>query len=904
MKKTNQRRVASETANRRAFILLAVMLVLAAITLSALAFSQSMLIGHEESRLAGESIQARYAADSGIDAARLFLAYPRLTRDEEGGTYSNPSTFQAIPVLTGRGLGNMCNYSLVAPDMNENGKYASYRFGLHNESARLNVNVLPIIDSMMSIGQIAQQLGGVDLSSLGLGTSGAGGAGASGASATSAGAGGAASGASGGASGGGGGAGRTLLLALPSMTEDIADAILDFIDADDTPREYGAEREYYTSLPIPYAPVNGPLQSIEQLLLVRGVTPSLLFGLDQNRNGVLEPSESAAAVQSGSGMGNAATTTSDSTATELPDLGWAIYLTLYSKEKNVAGDGSPRININGSDLATLQTDLAAAVGDDLATFIIAYRVNGAGAGGTGGAGGGAPGSGGAAGGGGGGGGGGGFGGGGGGGPGAGGGGGGRGGQGGGPGAGGQGGGRGGPGGGGGPGAGGQGGGRGGPGGGGGPGAGGPGAGGQGGGRGGPGGGGGQGGGRGGAGGGGGPGGGGGGPGGGGGTRGGAGGQGAGGQGGGGQGGGGQGGAGGRGGRSNFDLSLISFQPFSMVSFLQPPGGGRVGGRQGDNGGQDGGGPGGFGGQGGGQGGGGPGGFGGGQGGPGGGRGGPGGPGGGQGGPGGGRGGNDGPGGGRGGNDGPGGGRGGNDGPGGGKGGRGGGGGGPTGGGMGTGGGGTGATAGAAPKTVPWKADLFGSLNIDTSQGASGKVKQVLDLIDAQFSATVDGEQVTFTSPLSSSPIAMALFLPTIMDKLTAVEATVLPGRISINEAPREILSGLPGMTTEILDKLIEARSQSADNQNRKFETWPMVEGIISLQQMQMIAPLVTGGGDVMRVQSIGYFEQTAGYARTEAVIDASGPIPIVALYRKMDHLGRGFSQATLGQTSQGLATSR
>ena len=227
--------------------------------------------------------------------------------------------------------------------------------------------------------------------------------------------------------------------------------------------------------------------------------------------------------------------------------------------------------------------------------------------------------------------------------------------------------------------------------------------------------------------------------------------------------------------------------------------------------------------------------------------------------------------------------------------------------MGTGGGGTGGTGGtggAAPKIVPWKADLFDSLKIDTSQGASGKVKQVLDLIDAQFSATVDGEQVTFTSPLSSSPIAMALFLPTIMDKLTAVEATVLPGRISINEAPREILAGLPGMTTEILDKLIEARSQSADNQNRKFETWPMVEGIISLQQMQMIAPLVTGGGDVMRVQSVGYFEQTAGYARTEAVIDASGQIPIVALYRKMDHLGRGFSQATLGQTSQGLATSR
>ena len=94
-----------------------------------------MLIGHEESRLAGETIQARYAADSGIDEARLFLASPRLTRDEAGGTYSNTSAFQAIPILQGRGVNNQCNYSLVAPDMDETGRYASYRFGLHNESA-------------------------------------------------------------------------------------------------------------------------------------------------------------------------------------------------------------------------------------------------------------------------------------------------------------------------------------------------------------------------------------------------------------------------------------------------------------------------------------------------------------------------------------------------------------------------------------------------------------------------------------------------------------------------------------------------------------------------------------------------------------------------------------------------
>ena len=881
--------------HRRAFLLLAVLLVVAAVTLGAIAFSQSMLIGHEESRLSGESIQARYAADSGMDEARLFLASSSQAREEAGGAFDNPNMFQAIPVLSGRDPLNVCNYTLVAPNLNQDGEYSGVRYGLKNESASLNVNTLPIIDSQMSVGAILQQAtGGVDLSSFGLPAGGAG------AAASMAGA-----GASGEASGGLG-VGRTLLMALPGMSEDVADAILDFVDADDETREFGAERDYYSQLPTPYAPVNGPLQSIEQLLLVRGVTPELLFGLDQNRNGVLEPSESPA-TQSGT---STATDASATTGSGMPSgLGLAAYLTLYSKEKNVASDGTPRININGTDSATLQADLEAAVGPDLATFIIAYRANGAGAGAPGGSGGGGSGGSGAPGG----------------------------------GAGGAGGASGGGGIGGGFGGGGSSGGRGnagggGPGGGrggaGGPGAGGPGGGGPGGGRGGAGGPG--------------P----GGPGGGapgGGGRAGGGGQGqgqggrpgAGGAPGGGPGGGqgdgngqqgnrqgnrqgGRPGAGGGGapqggpgagrGRANFDLSMIGIQPLSMIMLLQQRGGtggrpGRPGDAQGPGGQGGGGGPvgGGFGGGQGGAGGGG-GRPGAGQGGPGGG--GPGGPGPGAGGgrPGGGGPGGPGAGGGRpggggqSGQGGPGNGRLGGGGQGGtggrGQGNPGGGGGGTTGGGGGTGGG------GSPAKTEKWTAAAFDGLKIDTSQPPSGKVKQVLDLIGAQFTATVDGQQITYTSPLEANPIAMAIYLPTIMDKLTAVEATVLPGRININEAPREILAGLPGITTEILDKLIESRSQSTENSNRKFETWPMVEGILTLQEMQLIAPLITGGGDVMRAQSIGYFEQSAGFARTEVVVDASGPVPTVVLYRKMDHLGRGFSQATLGQRAQGLVSTQ
>lgn len=788
----NQRVLVRKGIPRRGFILLVVLLVLAAITLSALAFTQTMLIGHEESRLAGESIQARNAADSGIDAARLFLSASRKDREEAGGTYNNASNFQAIPVLQGSNPLNVCNYTLIASDMDETGAYAGVRYGLQNESARLNINVLPVIDSQMTLGQVMQQAGGANLASMGIGASGAGASTAgAGAGAASSGTGAAAAGAASDAAAGG--IGRSLLMAMPGMTEDIADSILDFVDADDEAREYGCERDYYNQLPTPYSPVNGPLQSIEQLLLVRGVTPQLLFGLDQNRNGVLEASESAAALNGTAGtLGSSATGTEGSDADSPPDLGWASYMTLYSREKNVASDGSARININSSDLETLQTDLAAAVGDDLATFIIAYRVNSSG-GGASGAGGAASGGAGAAG------------------PGI-------------PGGGGAGGG-GAAGGGRGPGNG-----QGRPGGPGGPGAGGPGGNNGNGGRpgaGGPGGNGGQ-----------------------------------------GQGGQGQGrpGGGGRPGRSNIDLSSNSpffapmvSSPLNMVSFLQPPGGGRpAGGRQtgGQGNGQGAGGQAGRGQAGGGQ-----------------------------------RGNGPGPGG-----NGPGGanGRGPGGAPGRGN------------GGMvgGVGGAIGGAGGGAGAKTQEWKAANFESLKIDTSQGAQGKVRQVLDLIGAQFTANVNNEQVTFTSPLNPSPIAMATYLPTIMDKLTAVEATVLPGRININEAPREVLAGLPGISEEVLEELIESRSQEADNSNRKLETWPMVEGIITLQEMQTIAPLITAGGDAMRVQSVGYFEQSAGFARIEAVIDASGSVPIVVLYRKMDHLGRGFSQTTLGQRAQGLTVSQ
>ena len=58
----------------------------------------------------------------------------------------------------------------------------------------------------------------------------------------------------------------------------IADSIADWIDPDDLHLLNGAESDYYLSLSPPYRAKNAPLDRVEELLLVRGVTRELMYG--------------------------------------------------------------------------------------------------------------------------------------------------------------------------------------------------------------------------------------------------------------------------------------------------------------------------------------------------------------------------------------------------------------------------------------------------------------------------------------------------------------------------------------------------------------------------------------------------------------------------------------------------
>lgn len=59
----------------------------------------------------------------------------------------------------------------------------------------------------------------------------------------------------------------------------VVDSILDWRDPDDFYRLNGAEHDYYRGLPEPYDCKNGPFDSLEELLLVRGVTAEIFHGV-------------------------------------------------------------------------------------------------------------------------------------------------------------------------------------------------------------------------------------------------------------------------------------------------------------------------------------------------------------------------------------------------------------------------------------------------------------------------------------------------------------------------------------------------------------------------------------------------------------------------------------------------
>ena len=142
---------------------------------------------------------------------------------------------------------------------------------------------------------------------------------------------------------------------LYGMTPDVVTAILEWRLADNTSRSGGADLEYYASLQPPSQPRNGPLQTVRELLMVRGVSRELLLGSDAHWNRL------------------SAIKGDDREASSLSnwDTGWAGLLTVDSSVKDITSSGGDRVNIQSADERSLTG--VRGITPDIARAIVAYR---------------------------------------------------------------------------------------------------------------------------------------------------------------------------------------------------------------------------------------------------------------------------------------------------------------------------------------------------------------------------------------------------------------------------------------------------------------------------------------------------------------------------------------------------
>lgn len=132
------------------------------------------------------------------------------------------------------------------------------------------------------------------------------------------------------------------------LTQEQIDSLLDWREPGQNPRPEGAKDEYYNQLSVPYNAKLGPLESAEELLLVRGFSSAALYSQQEN-------------------------IVSTATMVQGPEAAQPVLIDLItasSSSRNITPSGQTKLNVN---TATLQQMTQRGIPAQLAAAIIQRR---------------------------------------------------------------------------------------------------------------------------------------------------------------------------------------------------------------------------------------------------------------------------------------------------------------------------------------------------------------------------------------------------------------------------------------------------------------------------------------------------------------------------------------------------
>lgn len=262
---------------RRGIILPVMLLLFALLSMAALGFAFTVRADYMAQRTREKMMQARMAAMSGLEAGALAL---RVKFADSAYWSDNAALFFDHSIEQNMATNTQVSptswrYSLVATNFDNQDVP---RFGCTDEASRVNINVASPDQLRRLISKVAPT----------------------------------------------------------GSVETLVQCILDWRESGTSPRALGAKDVYYERLDEPYRCKKAPFDSLEELLLVKGVDGTLIFGEDMNRNGLLDANENDGETSMPLDNGDG-----------IMDRGLAPYITVYSREPEVCDSNAfmPRVNI-------------------------------------------------------------------------------------------------------------------------------------------------------------------------------------------------------------------------------------------------------------------------------------------------------------------------------------------------------------------------------------------------------------------------------------------------------------------------------------------------------------------------------------------------------------------------------
>lgn len=176
-------------------------------------------------------------------------------------------------------------------------------------------------------------------------------------------------------------------------------------------------------------------------------------------------------------------------------------------------------------------------------------------------------------------------------------------------------------------------------------------------------------------------------------------------------------------------------------------------------------------------------------------------------------------------------------------------------------------------------ELEDALEIDPSYAKwidfNRDYSQISDILDKQENESGAGSKEEGGDPMKRPTFELFRL---IADRITVDQEKVIPGRININTASREVLMTLPGIPQEMALAIIEHRRGLTEG----FESIAEVLAVpgMTLAQFKQFEPAITVRSNVFTLRSSGIARQTHLRDDIEAVIDRGSDPPAVLYWKE------------------------